>query len=89
MSNLCSDERGLYQNPLTGFPQLIGVSRKSFLGAILAEEPHGRQTAPNERIFATATAVACAVQQGALVVRVHDVQQMADVVKVANSIWSL
>ncbi|KAF5325517.1 hypothetical protein D9619_009704 [Psilocybe cf. subviscida] len=82
------NEPGLYKNPLAGFPQLIGASRKSFLGAILAEDPHGRQTAPNERIFATATAVSCAVQQGALVVRVHDVQEMADVVKVADSIWS-
>lgn len=88
MTNSYPDERGLYKNPLAGFPQLIGASRKSFLGAILAEDPHGRQTAPNERIFATATAVACAVQQGSLLVRVHDVQEMADVVKVAHSIWS-
>lgn len=89
VTNTYLDEPGLYKNPLAGFPQLIGASRKSFLGAILAEDPHGRRSAPNERIFATATAVSCAVQQGALVVRVHDVQEMADVVKVADSIWSV
>ncbi|EFI27520.1 folic acid synthesis protein [Coprinopsis cinerea okayama7 len=54
---------GNKMNPLYGFPQLIGVSRKSFLGAILAEGQHGRKTTPKERVFATAAAVSCAVQQ--------------------------
>ncbi|KDR77203.1 hypothetical protein GALMADRAFT_139215 [Galerina marginata CBS 339.88] len=80
-----------YPNPLKGFPQLIGTSKKSFLGAILAqnseEHGNGRETQPSERGWATAAAVACAVQQGALVVRVHDVQEMVDVVRVADAIW--
>ncbi|KAG2127994.1 Dihydropteroate synthase-like protein [Suillus clintonianus] len=81
------------RNPLAGYPQLIGSSRKSFLGAIL-ERPdadgtnRGRKTQPKERGWATAAAVACAVQQGASVVRVHDVQDMRDVVAVASAIWS-
>lgn len=82
-------------NPLAGYPQLIGSSRKSFLGAIL-ERPDadadgtykGRKTQPKERGWATAATVACAVQQGANVVRVHDVQDMRDVVAVASAIWS-
>ncbi|KAG2368918.1 Dihydropteroate synthase-like protein [Suillus spraguei] len=80
-------------NPLAGYPQLIGSSRKSFLGAIL-ERPDvdgtykGRKTEPKERGWATAATVACAVQQGASVVRVHDVQEMRDVVAVASAIWS-
>lgn len=74
-------------NPLRGYPQLIGSSRKSFLGAILSKGPNGRETVPAERSWATAAAVACAVQQGALVVRVHDVKEMADVVKVSDALW--
>jgi dihydropteroate synthase len=65
---------------------LVGVSKKSFLGAILAKEG-GRNTEPNERSWATAAAVACAVQQGATAVRVHDTKEMADVVRVADAIW--
>lgn len=80
-------------NPLAGYPRLIGSSRKSFLGAIL-ERPDadgtykGRKTEPKEREWATAATVACAIQQGASVVRVHDVQDMRDVVAVASAIWS-
>lgn len=79
------------RNPLAGFPQLIGVSRKSFLGTIL-EAPdgnyEGRLTGPKERGWATAAAVACAVQQKALVVRVHDVIEMGDVARVSSALWS-
>ncbi|KAJ7640808.1 Dihydropteroate synthase-like protein [Mycena polygramma] len=74
------------RNPLAGYPLLIGASRKSFLGAIL-EQATGRKTEPKERGWATAAAVTCAVQQGALVVRVHDAHEMADVVHVANALW--
>jgi dihydroneopterin aldolase/2-amino-4-hydroxy-6-hydroxymethyldihydropteridine diphosphokinase/dihydropteroate synthase len=79
-------------NPLRGYPLLIGVSRKSFLGVILSQPEEdgtyqGRQTSPKERGWATAAAVACAVQQGAAVVRVHDVPELGDVVRVADAIW--
>ncbi|KAF9564085.1 Dihydropteroate synthase [Agrocybe pediades] len=80
--------KGRCRNPLAGYPQLIGVSRKSFLGAILAQDPNGRKTEPKERVWATGAAVACAVQQEALIIRVHDVQEMMDVVKVAQALWS-
>jgi dihydroneopterin aldolase/2-amino-4-hydroxy-6-hydroxymethyldihydropteridine diphosphokinase/dihydropteroate synthase len=79
-------------NPLRGYPQLIGASRKSFLGNILSQPDkngmyEGRQTTPKERGWATTAAVASAVQQGAAVVRVHDVLEMGDVVRVAHAIW--
>lgn len=78
------------RNPLAGFPQLIGASRKSFLGSIL-ERPHGaqpgRQTKADERGWATAAVVSCAVQQKASIVRVHDVQEMGDVIKVSSELW--
>ncbi|KAJ7701750.1 Dihydropteroate synthase-like protein [Mycena rosella] len=74
------------RNALAGYPQLIGASRKSFLGVIL-EQGGGRKTEPQERGWATAAAVACAVQQGAAVVRVHDTREMVDVVQVASALW--
>lgn len=66
---------------------LIGASRKSFLGVILAGGENGRETEPDDRVWATAATVACAVQQGAMVVRVHDTQNMVDVVRVADALW--
>ncbi|KAF8262322.1 Dihydropteroate synthase-like protein [Lactarius quietus] len=79
-------------NPLRGHPLLIGASRKSFLGKLLSQPDRsgtyeGRETTPKERGWPTAAAVASAVQQGAAVVRVHDVLEMGDVVRVANAIW--
>lgn len=79
-------------NPLAGYPILVGASRKSFLGAILSQQDtwgtyKGRETKPVERNFATAAGVACAVQQGATVVRVHDVLEMGDVVRVTSLLW--
>jgi len=83
---------GHRRNPLAGHPLLIGASRKSFLAAILAEADNsgtyeGRTTEPKERGWATAAAVACAIQQEAAVVRVHDVLDMGDVVRVASALW--
>jgi dihydroneopterin aldolase / 2-amino-4-hydroxy-6-hydroxymethyldihydropteridine diphosphokinase / dihydropteroate synthase len=79
-------------NPLRGLPQLVGASRKSFLGRILAESDHGnghkgRDVEPKERDWATAAAIAAAVQQGVEVVRLHNVLELRDVVSVANRIW--
>lgn len=75
------------RNPLRGYPLLIGASRKSFLGAILAQGGTGRTTDATERVWATSAAVACAVQQGSLVIRVHDTKEMADVISVASALW--
>lgn len=77
-------------NPLAGYPILIGTSRKSFLGTILSQSVggyQGRETKPAERDWATAAAVACAVQQGANVVRVHDVLEQGDVIRVSQMLW--
>jgi dihydroneopterin aldolase / 2-amino-4-hydroxy-6-hydroxymethyldihydropteridine diphosphokinase / dihydropteroate synthase len=83
---------GMRRNPLAGYPQLVGPSRKSFLGVILGQPDEeggyeGRETAPRERGWGTAATVACAVQQGALAVRVHDVLEMGDIVRVASALW--
>lgn len=63
-----------------GFPILSGPSRKSFLQTGLGER------APGARIWGTAAAVTASVLAGAHIVRVHDVAEMVDVVRVADAI---
>jgi dihydropteroate synthase len=63
-----------------GFPILSGPSRKSFLQSGLGERP------PSGRLWGTAAAVTASVLAGAHIVRVHDVREMADVVRVADAI---
>ncbi len=63
-----------------GYPVLVGVSRKGFIGELLG----GRAT--GERLHGTAAAVALAVARGARLVRVHDVGAMRDVVRVAEAV---
>lgn len=60
-------------------PLLVGVSRKTFLGQ-LVDRP------VQERQWATAAAVAMAVDRGAGILRVHDVRAMKDVVQVTAAI---
>ena len=62
-----------------GVPVMVGVSRKRFIGELLAR-PVG------ERLFGTAAAVAVAVAAGVDAVRVHDVREMREVVTVAEAI---
>ena len=63
-----------------GRPVLVGPSRKSFLTAAIGD------VSPIEREWATAAAVSAAVLLGAHVVRVHAVQEMVDVVRVADRV---
>ncbi|KAF8576275.1 Dihydropteroate synthase [Ramaria rubella] len=69
-------------NPLEGFPTLVGLGRKSFLGKLVR-----RETEPLERDWATAAAVTAAVQQGADVARVHNVAEIRDVLQIADAVW--
>lgn len=62
-----------------GRPVLVGPSRKSFIGKLLDVEM-------DERVEGTAAAVAWLVGHGANIVRVHDVKEMARVVKVVDAI---
>jgi dihydropteroate synthase len=65
-----------------GYPVMVGVSRKGFLGELLGGRP------VEERLFGTVAAVAVAVSRGARIVRVHDVGPARDVVRVAAAIGS-
>ena len=62
-------------------PILIGTSRKSFIGKIL------NQTDPSKRIWGTAATCCAAIANGANILRVHDVAEMYDVMRVADAIW--
>lgn len=68
---------------LRNFPWLIGTSRKKFIGNITKVQE------PRERTWGTAAAVTAAVAGGADIVRVHDVAEMSQVVKVADEIWRI
>ena len=63
-----------------GYPLLAGPSRKSFLTAAIGDR------APQHRDMATAASVAAAVLLGAHIVRVHNVPDMFDVIRVADAV---
>lgn len=63
----------------TGWPVVVGTSRKSFIGATLG-------VPEDQRLEGTGATVAWAVAQGAHVVRVHDVEAMARVVRMTEAI---
>src|ERR1700686_3992946 len=65
-----------------GYPLLVGMSRKGFLGATLARD--GKSAPAEERLWATAASVTASILAGAHIVRVHDVAEMAQVARVAD-----
>ena len=69
-----------------GFPLLAGWSRKSVLGRVL-DTDHS-QTDPDQRVVASVTAAVLAVERGASVVRVHDVKETVQALKVVQSVRS-
>ena len=62
-----------------GYSVLAGISRKSMLGKIT-----GRET--NERVVSSVAAAILAVERGAKIVRVHDVPQTVDALKLWEAI---
>jgi dihydropteroate synthase len=71
-----------------GYPLLAGWSRKSSLAGMTARAEQGETLAPHERVAPSLAAALCAVQQGASVVRVHDVKETVQVLKVLGAIRS-
>ena len=62
-----------------GVPVLAGLSRKSMLGALTGQEVGGRMAA-------SMAAALLAVQRGASIVRVHDVRETVDALKIWNAL---
>jgi dihydropteroate synthase len=72
--------RSIHKFVETNYRVLMGTSRKSFIGKITGKEK------PAERIFGTAATVALCAVAGVSTVRVHDVAEMVDVLKVVKNI---
>ena len=70
--------KNIHTFTLLGVPVLVGLSRKSMLGTIT-----GRGT--DERVVASVVAALIAVQRGASIVRVHDVRETVDALRVWQS----
>jgi len=64
-----------------GFPVLIGVSRKSMIGGVL-DKP------VEQRVVGSVAAALMALDRGATVLRVHDVEPTADALKIWNAVHS-
>ncbi|HNT54929.1 MAG TPA: dihydropteroate synthase [Anaerolineaceae bacterium] len=62
-----------------GYPVLLGVSRKGFIGYTLNQPPE-------QRLQGTAAAVAVGIARGADIVRVHDVEAMVQVARMTDAI---
>jgi len=65
---------------LEGFPTLVGPSRKGFIGAVINKTEA-------DRVFGTAAACSALIAEGVDVLRVHDVSEMSDVVKISDAVW--
>jgi dihydropteroate synthase len=63
-----------------GRPIVLGTSRKKFIGTVL-DIP-----APEQRVAGTAATLAIGIERGASVVRVHDVANMAQIVRMTDAI---
>lgn len=62
-----------------GYPVILGTSRKRFIGAVLNRPV-------DQRLLGTAATVAFAIARGVDVVRVHDVEEMVEIVKMADAV---
>lgn len=71
--------RDLAQFQILKRPLLVGSSNKAFIGHILKKEPH-------ERATGSMAAVAVSVMNGAHIVRVHQVKQSVEAVRVVEAI---
>jgi len=65
----------------TGYPVLLGASRKAFLGRIL-----GGSVPAAERDPATGATVAMAIEQGVAAVRVHNVAMISQIARTVEAI---
>lgn len=67
------------------YPLLIGTSRKSFIGRILADQ-NGTPAAVEDRLHGTMATITTAILHGAQLVRVHDVKAAAETIRVAEAL---
>ena len=63
-----------------GVPVLVGASRKSFIGAILDKDN------PKDRIVGSLGVAAVSAYKGAKILRVHDVKETLEILKITDAI---
>lgn len=66
------------------YPLLIGTSRKSFIGRILADAD-GNPAPADQRVHGTMASIAAAVLNGAHIIRVHDVKPARETVRTVDA----
>ena len=74
----CTVLRELASLRVLGFPLLVGVSRKSFIGKILG------QPDVTDRLLGSLACAAIAVYNGAHLIRAHDVKETVETVRMAE-----
>ena len=70
------------------YPLLIGTSRKSFIGRILADSS-GTPAPEDARLHGTMATITAAILHGAHIVRVHDVKATAETIRVTESLQKI
>jgi len=69
-----------------GFPLLAGVSRKSFIGRMLARDGKDKDAGVAERLYGTLAAEAVLILKGVHIIRTHDVRFAVEAARVADAI---
>ena len=62
-----------------GFPVLVGVSRKTMIGQILGKEVY-------DRLIGSVVLAQLAAQKGAAILRVHDVAETVQALRIAQAV---
>ncbi len=71
--------RNLEEFKSLGYPLMIGLSRKSFIGKVLG-------TDVSDRLFGTIASIAIAIKNKVNIVRVHDVKQVKQACEISRAI---
>ncbi|MCG8052620.1 MAG: dihydropteroate synthase [Candidatus Thiodiazotropha endolucinida] len=66
-----------------GVPVLVGISRKSMIGALLGDR------AVEERLYGSLAAAVMAAMKGSAILRVHDVRATADALKIVSAVQAV
>jgi dihydropteroate synthase len=72
-----------------GYPLVVGTSRKAFIGWLLGGKKRDAAWPADKRLWGTAATVTASILGGAHIVRVHDVAEMAEVVRVADALLAM
>jgi dihydropteroate synthase len=67
----------------TGFPLLVGTSRKSFIGRTVGA---GKDVPPEQRLYGTLATQTALILKGAHIVRTHDVKASLEAARIADAI---